>query len=220
MEVKSIEIAIQHLTDTVLGLRDKVTTLEKIIFDQNHLIKKLVSASEKCIPPKFDNNIEAGEGRYNSTNTQQPIKGAHDRAKSATFAPTREIEGSRQPSEHAELPRVLTTSRSAPILNQRECLDTATMTHYQRDISAAAADESGTHDETDWINVRPRRSRRAPAAKGNKRHINGKEKKNVPLLGTDSKNEDDNFTQVKARSMAPIKRGSNTSILQIKGVER
>lgn len=221
MEVKSIHIAIENLTETVIGLRDKVTTLEKIIFDQNNLIKELISASEKCKPSRFNNNIEAGVGRYVSTYTQQPIKSAHDRAKSAIGMPTRENEESQQSSEHAESPRVLTTIRSASVLDQRECLDITTMTHHQRDLGADVANEPNTHDETEWINVRPRRSRRAAPTNENKRHnMKGEENKRAQLLRADRMQDDDNYTNVKTKHMGPINRGSNTSVLQIKAVER
>lgn len=226
IENKSTDIVIQNLTKSVIGLQNKVTTLEKMIYEQNHLIKKLISASDKYKYAGFNINVEAEEGRRASNTTGQPMGDDNDQV----YVPAREVRARRQstattsssvlvelatePVRVAETSRARTVSDNAPAASQREFVNIRPVTHHaQRDnISENIAPD--TNDEREWVNVEPRRRRRAATTKA--REGQG----SVQLKGMDLINNGNNYTKFKAKNTTSINKGSNTSMLRIKAVER
>ncbi|CAH2099538.1 unnamed protein product [Euphydryas editha] len=80
MGTKAIESAIQNLTKIVIGLQNKVTSLEKTILDQNSLINKLITGNGNvCVP---ENTKIIGEEERIMTDRM------NDQMKSEISAPT------------------------------------------------------------------------------------------------------------------------------------
>lgn len=171
MSAKSVETSIRDLVNTVLGLQSKIVALEKIVLDQNDLIKKLISASEDCGTSVTKNIVETVEGRLTSQTSQRPMRDAHIRALSALATAARKAKGVRNQSPARKHPETTdgnnvaataeaartSTSHSAPptptklSTSAQEFVCAASMTHAQ---------QVNKNSDNEWIEVKSRRSRR------------------------------------------------------------
>lgn len=212
MEVKSVESAIQNLITTVFGLQNKILSLEKTILSQNDVINKLISVSDN-----YHTIIEPGYGTCMSKVVklpQQPMLEVRDASKPAVSLPPRKSNKGRQTSSEcvviAEPTRALTPSNDAS--ESSDSSESPSTLYMHQGVSENSA--SAALDE--WVNVKPRRSRRALDTSDS--NNNAAVKKQVDMsrelrIGSSG-------TMTKHGRVNSISKGSNTSNLRIKAVER
>lgn len=229
MATKSVEIAICDLTKVVLGLQSKVISLEKTVLNQNNLIKKLVSNNESCLASTKNVNVNVEEGRSSKQSTSDP----RVRAKLAISVPARsEKDNSTKSSARSEASTMAESTRTSSRQStpaspntsaqaaQRDLLNDAHTSYAQRDVSENLTSSihgnqnQSENSEGGWVNVKPRNSRRAALA--NVRNTTGvvEDNRSAQTLSAYS-----NYTEVSTKTYSILK-GSNTSILRIKAVER
>lgn len=161
----------------MLDLQNKVSSLEKIVLDQNSLLKSLISDGDNRDITNANENVEDSEGRRNTSRpykpAQRPIRDARTRALSTLAVATRKRKGGRNESSAtistravtSELdviddPARVTASNSAPPTPSSssapaQFANIPLITDVQQ-----VADDIGS----EWVEVGPRRIRRSPPA--------------------------------------------------------
>lgn len=168
MASKAIESAIRELTKTVISMQDKITALEKVVLDQNTLIKKLVSDNEDSSTSVKSVQSKIDVGRIDAQLAPRPMREARIRAASALSGASRTTNSRRNvlpalssaATEETEVaassPSAPTTADTSPPTPQLEFVNTAPMNPAQ--LNKVKTDNGGG----DWIEVTQGRSRRAP----------------------------------------------------------
>lgn len=174
-----MESAIRDLSKTVLDLQNTVTSLQKVVLDQNVLIKKLVCDGEKV---NVNKNIEAAEGRCASLPSQRPIRDARIRAAAALSVNARKGKGGRNISpalssacsdvdaevfEPADAVRTSTSDIASPVPStlapksqSMPSQAAPAMNHARQDAPV----NENVSANADWTDVKSRRSQRADRA--------------------------------------------------------
>lgn len=235
-DAKTVDSAINNLTMTVFDLQNKVLSLEKIIMEQNITIKKLVSAYEKYSASGVELNVKPHEGRHALKPSQQPMDNACDRATSAVFATDRKskrniqstaplaqpenIAATAEPTRTLPNPTSSENAAAAPAslgaTDRREFLNLEKTTNAHRGVTENHT--SNAHAQIgEWVNVKPRRSRRSRAANESLNAVGDQMPEDIPSMDV---RVSDNQSKAKTRRITPVSKGCNTSVLRIKAVER
>lgn len=230
MEIEAITVdsAINNLTKTVFSLQSKVLSLEKTISRQNDMIMKLLSAYEKYSVPGVDMNIEAKEGRRALKPSQQSMCNIRDQTMSAISATDRKSKGHVQSPAQSQIVATAEPIRMSPnhtsnanapaspsVTDQRDCLlNIEPTTKAHKDVINNSTSVAYAQID-EWVNVKPRRSRRARAANGSLNAVGDQMTQEISSMEVSG-----NPTKMKTTRINPIIRGCNTSVLRIKAVER
>ncbi|KAJ8729821.1 hypothetical protein PYW07_016859 [Mythimna separata] len=155
MSEKCAEIAIRELTKTVLSLQSKVNSMEKVLSEQNLLIKKLISLNKETVQSK--SNIT--EGTTILETTIRPMREAHIRAASAISANTRKrtVKPAPTTTGRAVTPSAVTPTPSAPSTPQLAVAESGSTNA----LAPNTDDDTACKNADDWIEVRHRRNRRS-----------------------------------------------------------
>lgn len=169
-----MESAIRDLSKTVLDLQSKVSSLQKVVLDQNVLIKKLTSDGDKV-----NKNIETTKGSCASLSSQRPIREARIRAAAALSVNARKGRGGRNISpalssacsdvdaevfEPADAARASTSDTVPPVPSTIAPNSQSMPSKAAPAMSQARQDtpvDENVSANADWTDVRSRRSRRA-----------------------------------------------------------
>lgn len=152
----STAVTLRELNNTVLSLQSKVVSLEKLIGEQNKLIKKLLSNKSELVQICE----KEAEGNCTQSTIQQPaprpIREARIRAASAISVNARKL---------TARPATTTTDRAAtsptvtptPKADRTSQLTTIAPTRTVPQVEALCAENT----DSEWIEVKRRRNRRA-----------------------------------------------------------
>lgn len=164
MSAKSVDSAIRELNKTVLHLQNKVTSLEKLILDQNKLIKKLVSDKANNLTEAKTAVIDAEEGNPSPQPTQRPMRDARIRAASAITAASRKAKAggiiSPAHSDNSTANAVDILKSTNPSASPTTSIVATTQLESDASNSTEHADRAGNND--DWTEVRRKRTRHTP----------------------------------------------------------
>lgn len=226
MSVVLVESAIHSLAKTVADLQCKVSSLENIILEQNKTIKKLISVCENSCVTNIKVNIDEDEGTCCAKQRKPPMREGSDRPSSVNIVRARETNQASPQSElivAAESTRVkapVIDAMASPSMSDQPWRDISNTA--QRSLSAHKAVSEISADTvqaqqqgSDWVNVKRRRPRRAMTTSNN---VEAARDETPQVLNVSGKNCD-NLTKMPAK-ISPINRGSNTSVLSLKAVER
>lgn len=158
MADKSADSAIRELTKTVLSLQSKVISLEKIVGEQNQLIKKLINVNVNSDKVQSKKNITEAAGNNALETSTRPIRDAHIRAVSAISANTRKRTTKPAPTttDREATSSIVTPTPSVPSMPQLTDIES-----HPTVLSQIANDDATEPDVSDWIEVRHRRNRRS-----------------------------------------------------------
>lgn len=152
MSTKSDETSLRELNKTVLALVNKVTSLEKIIFDQNTLIKKLISGEQVSTKQNYND----AEGKPSLEAGARPVREARARAASAIAGCARKPNRrptATEPTTTSSVTASVPPTTSAPSTSELVTIDTAQAPIQAPHTSDASSDEC--------IQVRRRRVQRS-----------------------------------------------------------
>lgn len=168
MSAISLETSICELTETVRTLGSRIISLEKVVLDQNKLIKKLIGVSDDSAQTT---QIRVNVGRSTDNTgqlTQRPMRGARVRAETALAINARKTKGARnispvvrtgrpeelEPNASSNLSEPPTPTQPLPADSpQLESVDTAALPMiHARD----------NNNDLDWVEIKRKKSRRAP----------------------------------------------------------
>lgn len=225
MALNSVESAIDYLTETVLELKNKVFSLEKTIQEQNSVIKKLISVSGVSSESVNIKNIDNNEGVRMHQHSLQPMADVNHRPKPAISVPVRSNAIAAMTPERTRVSAsalASSPSESSSARARTQVVNNAPTTLKAQRVESENStktndDAQGVRDE--WVNVKPRRSRRRAETTDKSKSKAAVEEEVIPAEGSDI-NLRRRYNLTKNRKIAPINKGLNTAGLKIKAVER
>lgn len=177
MSDKSIDLAVRELTKVVHSMQDRILSLEKLVIDQNKLIKQLASGRQDSSSVVKTIGITEEEGRSAPSTLQlapRPVREAHVRASAALVAAGRKtragrnvsplparVETASAPAASRSAPPTPTASLPQPVVPPQVTLQVASMNGSATPTAMIHSQPESDDNTGEWTEIN-RRPRRAP----------------------------------------------------------